>query len=230
MRWRVGEYWLSLRDLTTLNIGHRQRRDDPTDVWPPPAATSWDQCLVHPINSICSKASHYGRQNANYLLHVSGGCARTLANNNDWGYRWGYSLFVTFMTFATFATFAKSIKHRPKSIKHSPAASRPANQKPLKNILGRFAADLSKNLSRNLSKTYRAFSGYFGGFSRPGSANVPLWPLGSGELKEKVCNTHAPLRGGPQKKRPRVCHITAFGSSGTVHGQTTFKHQCHSLL
>ena len=130
--WRVGEYWLSLRDLTKLNIGHRQRRDDPTDVWPPPAATSWDQCLVHPKSSICSKASHYGRQNANYLLHVSGGCARTPANNNDWGYRWGYSLFVTFMTFATFATFAKSIKHRPKSIKHSPAASRPANQKPLK--------------------------------------------------------------------------------------------------
>ena len=148
MRWRVGEYWLSLRDLTKLNIGHRQRRDDPTDVWPPPAATSWDQCLVHPINSICSKANHYGRQNANYLLHVSGGCARTPANNNDWGYRWGYSLFVTFMTFATFATFAKSIKHRPKSIKHSPAASRPANQKPLKNILGRFAANLSKNISK----------------------------------------------------------------------------------
>ena len=86
MRWRVGEYWLSLRDLTKLNIGHRQRRDDPTDVWPPPAATSWDQCLVHPKNSICSKANHYGHQNANYLLHVSGGCARTPATNNDWGY------------------------------------------------------------------------------------------------------------------------------------------------
>jgi hypothetical protein len=101
MRWRVGEYWLSLRDLTKLNIGHRQRRDDPTDV--------------------CD--------------------------------------------FATFATFAKSIKHRPKSIKHSPAASRPANQEPLKNTLGRFAANLSKNLSENHSKANWRYEVTLGGFA-----------------------------------------------------------------